>query len=576
MAKATVFANGLSIACKSVDGKSVAAFPDPCWTNPGPSIGPIVLPFANTAYARDTANASKTVFIGGKPIMLKDKSYFKTSTGNEAAAYGKGFFTGVKKGKAYFASWSMNVKIEGFNVCRHTDLMTHNHASKPSNTAFWYYNDQANKKPPIECAKDCEQIEKTCGKDISKCEAEEMCGTGYCRSEKAKKRIEERKIKKGNVRSLFMKKFGKKIEEASNWKQRNCRAVLLVNCGVFNKGGKKGERTDDATKQLNEQLEELTKLKDNIPKYLDEFIGGLGYEGLSRWWDGVWDGLIGKGVEKIATKKIPGYGQINMISDLANLRVNLRDFRKTVEATLPELIDKMKDKSRQLQESIDTLKSDIAYLEKIKNGEVDKDTFLKEQKKQAKKNQCVSARKCNLVPYKTGTKSLVSEEGCCPGQTPHHLVPNSMMQISEKAAGSSKDSARNSKDSNGQANCPDYEYAQAPCVCTEGISQHNCTHKEVHDVSAERFEGTFRRENQTPEKKISLDQAISDGAKAHEKAFGHSGCTKSKKNPKKSGCIEAQLREHYNRKCHGNLDFFVIPVDGKSPRKMSSKIRKTR
>jgi hypothetical protein len=150
----------------------------------------------------------------------------------------------------------------------------------------------------------------------------------------------------------------------------------------------------------------------------------------------------------------------------------------------------------------------------------------------------------------------------------HHLVPNSMMQV-EKTKTAKTDEDRNSKDSNGQANCPDYKYAQAPCVCAEGVSQHDCTHKEVHDESAVQFVETFKEPNQPPEKQINLDQAISDGAKAYEKAFKHSDCTKSKNNPKKSGCIEAQLREHYNRKCHGNLDFFVIPVDGKSRRKMS-------
>ena len=31
------------------------------------------------------------------------------------------------KGKAYFTSWSANVKVEGLNVCRHIDQMTHNH-----------------------------------------------------------------------------------------------------------------------------------------------------------------------------------------------------------------------------------------------------------------------------------------------------------------------------------------------------------------------------------------------------------------------------------------------------------------
>ncbi|MDR0702910.1 MAG: DUF4150 domain-containing protein [Azoarcus sp.] len=31
-------------------------------------------------------------------------------------------------GKAYFTNWSPDVKIEGLNVCRHVDPMTHNHS----------------------------------------------------------------------------------------------------------------------------------------------------------------------------------------------------------------------------------------------------------------------------------------------------------------------------------------------------------------------------------------------------------------------------------------------------------------
>jgi hypothetical protein len=197
VAKTTVFANGLGIACKAVDGKSTAAFPDPCWTNPGPSVGPVVVPFANTAYARDTANASKTVFIGGKPVMLRDKSYFKTSTGNEAAAYGKGLSTGVKQGKAYFASWSMNVKIEGYNVCRHTDLMTHNHGSVPGNTAVWNYTDQSGGKPPKECFNDCVAIEKACGKGVNTCEAKEICGGRPCPGRKKKTKQTAKEKQKG-------------------------------------------------------------------------------------------------------------------------------------------------------------------------------------------------------------------------------------------------------------------------------------------------------------------------------------------------------------------------------------------
>ena len=138
-----VFANNQEIACKAAAGKSIAAFPDPCFSPPSPPAGWIPIPYANTAYAKDTTNASKTVFISGKPVMKKDASYFKTSTGNEPAAGPLGIITGKKKGKAYFISWSMNVKIEGKNVDRHMDGMTHNHGSVPGNTAPWVYVDTA-------------------------------------------------------------------------------------------------------------------------------------------------------------------------------------------------------------------------------------------------------------------------------------------------------------------------------------------------------------------------------------------------------------------------------------------------
>jgi hypothetical protein len=132
-----VFANDLEIACKAADGMSNAAFPDPCFTPPPPNGGWVLVPYPNTAFAKDLANGSTSVFISGLQVAKKDVSFIQTSTGNEPAAGPMGKKTGVKKGKAYFTSWSMDVKVEGLNVCRHTDSMTHNHASWPGNTSDW-------------------------------------------------------------------------------------------------------------------------------------------------------------------------------------------------------------------------------------------------------------------------------------------------------------------------------------------------------------------------------------------------------------------------------------------------------
>lgn len=125
-----VYANDNEFCSKAADGKSVPSFPDPCWSPPSPGAGPVVIPYPNTAFARNLEKGTTTVFVCGTPVAKKDVSYLANSTGNEPAtqAFAKGVSTGVITGKAYFVNWSPDVKVEGLNVCRHTDPTTHNHA----------------------------------------------------------------------------------------------------------------------------------------------------------------------------------------------------------------------------------------------------------------------------------------------------------------------------------------------------------------------------------------------------------------------------------------------------------------
>ncbi|WP_220815175.1 DUF4150 domain-containing protein [Pseudomonas paralcaligenes] len=125
-----VYANDNEFCSKAADGVSTAAFPDPCWSPPAPSAGPVLIPYPNTAFARNLENGTTTVFVCGTPVAKKDVSYLADSTGDEPATrqLGMGLHSKVITGKAYFVDWSPDVKVEGLNVCRHTDPMTHNHA----------------------------------------------------------------------------------------------------------------------------------------------------------------------------------------------------------------------------------------------------------------------------------------------------------------------------------------------------------------------------------------------------------------------------------------------------------------
>jgi hypothetical protein len=160
----SVFANGMEISSKSMSGKTICEFPDVCMTPPQTPATPpgVPIPYPNTAMASDTSDGSKSVSIQGEEVMLKNQSFFKTSTGDEAgAAPKKGLMSSTNKGKAYFIAWSMDVKFEGENVVRHLDMTTHNHASDPATGA-------APAPHVASMAKALGDSSKTCAKDAKK------------------------------------------------------------------------------------------------------------------------------------------------------------------------------------------------------------------------------------------------------------------------------------------------------------------------------------------------------------------------------------------------------------------------
>ncbi|WP_437882281.1 PAAR-like domain-containing protein [Pseudomonas sp. LRF_L74] len=186
-----VFANGMEVSCKAAQGKSVACFPDVCFTPPQAPPTPmgVPIPYPNTGMSKDTTNGTRSVKITGKEVMLKDRSYFKTSYGDEAGcAPKKGVITSRNKGKVYFTAWSMNVKFEGLNVVRHMDLTTHNHASQPGNTPPWIYADSMTSGDKDPCAGDRAKQENDC--------------KGYKPNEACSAALPSRKKESGEAHSL--------------------------------------------------------------------------------------------------------------------------------------------------------------------------------------------------------------------------------------------------------------------------------------------------------------------------------------------------------------------------------------
>ncbi len=201
-----VYANTNAIACKAGAGKVIACFPDVCLSPPSPPAGPIPVPYPDTSFSKDMQSGSTTVQINGKEVMLKDKSFYKTSPlGDEAAtrSFGANVISHQITGKTYFAAWSMDVKFEGENVDRNLDLTTSNHASQAPPTAPMVEGEDiappsTEKKPKCDC---CD------GEPHSKAQAEgkSMSEDDFYCPEKTGLRKQSRSAKKGGGFELVRK-----------------------------------------------------------------------------------------------------------------------------------------------------------------------------------------------------------------------------------------------------------------------------------------------------------------------------------------------------------------------------------
>jgi len=518
-----VFANGLEVACKAADGVSSAAFPDVCWTPKEP------VPFANTAKAKDLANGTVTVFISGKPVAQKDKSYFKTSSGDYGARGAKGFSTGAKNGKAYFRSWSMNVKVEGYNVCRHTDSMTHNHNPTQGNTGPWIYLDTADRQ---KCAKDKKRVDEACKIDKKEQEA----------FQKRQKKANRKRVKKG----LSPKKIRKKT-----WKDNHCKGMLF--------------KPDPRKWGKN-----MKEISDNAEKAMAE----LKEHAIEKGWDITKDAASGYG-KRTAGKHAAAVGclALSPIAEaICQIGVLVTDVVDGAITIVDTSIDIYKTSS-EVTHAIEVLKSTKEKYSKITDiinmpeGKEKKDAldklrkdYLDEMTENAKNDPCLSARKCMLVPYTNNQGKLAKGEvekkdmsagkmagifglgdsrGCCPGQTGHHLIPDSWLK--GKCSGGS----------NGK-----YTKGGAPVVCMEGTSHTGGTHGEIHTGLNKAYDQslTARIEKGVEHNKYSINDVIEMAVDSHKEVmdidwpgfnlFSGDGCDEA--------CLKAQLASYYNGKgCKG-------------------------
>jgi hypothetical protein len=118
-----VLVNDLGVTHKGSSGMSNATLPDVCKT-PTPG-GPVPMPYPNFADHSTLTDGTSTVTVKGNIVAVKGSSY-SSSHGDEAGTVG-GVTSNTFGKETAWITYSFDVKMEGRNVCRHTDKKFHNH-----------------------------------------------------------------------------------------------------------------------------------------------------------------------------------------------------------------------------------------------------------------------------------------------------------------------------------------------------------------------------------------------------------------------------------------------------------------
>lgn len=500
-----VYANSNEIASKSADGSSKHAFPDICHTPPATAsptpIKPfppgVPIPYPNSCHASDITNGSRTVFILGKEIALENHSYFSVSEGDDAATrkLAKGIISGAVKGRCFFQTWSPNVKVEGRAVTRHLDLVSHNHKN-PSNTGLFPY--LSNAATTRYCKKENDRIKKACADDDS-----DQTKKG---KKKPKRKTEgPRQDKDGNSNPA--------------WIQNHCNGLLSRKFS----SGQYGEVLDSVTNEIEDLKEYLTSYetyldaaREVVEDWAQKKLAILGAKALVKQGVGSFLPMAGNAVmgahsayelSQAHTEIDQAWEEIQSIADSV-------DTLKKVPERYKKMVERIEalaaNQPMEIHGRSDTRAKIIADLQDMI----------------AETNACLRARRCSLVPFDDTSKTspgksqqarAADKNGCCPGQTGHHLIPRGAIEAK-------------TTDSLGCSKYDDAMHNTAPTVCVEGKTQHSGSHGRAHRAVAslmaiDKAEGTTKGwfMNKRPvvgaDNSIEMEDLINYGAKSLQETF---------------------------------------------------------
>lgn len=413
-----------------------------------------------------------------------------------------------------------------------------------SEAGAWTFSNKSNSK--LSCNNDCKPVKKNC--ELTDKQRKKFATEEQEQREKLDKRNKAFGRRKNKNISIPKNKDGKEQtnkvfrKKNYNWKHQHCQDIMIMPtaAGIKDQYNQLRENIIDDMLALEEKLEDIVfdttvelggksiakfggKAGAKLAAGASGFLGGLTgivTEGVAVVWTVV-DGVdtyietkdrIIQEVDKFTKNYNEKKLQIEQLSKDVKRTQNYIDLNKRNNSNKPD--------SKQLnpfeKETLEDLKKEIQ--EKT-------DSIRQKAIESAKKNPCLRAKKCQLVTFEESDKSskqMNNSNGCCPGQTGHHLLPKSYFEKT----------------------CPNYNEKHAPCICVEGSNQHLGTHGKMHT-----FQDSFA-EKKIEKGQLSYLSAKKAAIQSLEDTFTTTKCDRT--------CIEQQLDEYHTNVC--GKDPLINPV----------------
>jgi hypothetical protein len=346
--------------------------------------------------------------------------------------------------------------------------------------------------------RDTAAFKKNCQKELK--EIEEKCKP---ESDEAKEK--RRKGKGGLLGKLKPPAMTKGGKPGSEWIGDHCEFLMFK------------------PRSANDMFDELK----GLPDQLAEQLGMKALEALERKAEEVLMNAVKSKLKKIAVKQalvrvgaFLGGPVVGIAVNIAMTADGARDVMKAMNE-FPEYKQKLEDAKKAVEQASKQVKDLKELRDRYidpKTGELNKDALVSDTMEgAARMNPCVTARRCNLVPYRrTENPEALNGKGCCPGQTGHHVLPSAMF-----------------------AHCSNYTDAKkdnAPTVCVEGATNTHGSHGKMHR-SLKAIQDD--RKSVPTGGTMSKADAIDDGVESVQRTFPEAKCSEK--------CLKAQLESFYQK-----------------------------